>query len=158
MAGGTPTHAFIAATVIRVLGARLLGTCKVFSSDLRIRVEATDLATFPDVSVVCGEVRVAAGDRNAIVNPTLLVEVTSPSTEAYDRGEKQTHYKRLPGLAAVLICSHRRAEVTVITKGPSGWTERVLGPGEMVTLAAPPLQVDVADLYQDATLDDAPPR
>ena len=74
-----------------------------------------DLSTFPDVTVVCGEREVAAIDRNAVTNPTLLVEVTSNSTEDYDRGEKLNHYKQCPSVQAVLFVSHRLPRVTVIS-------------------------------------------
>ena len=103
MAGGTPSHADLGASMTRLLGNALLGRCRVSSSDLKVRIEATDLTTFPDVSVVCGDRETAKIDPNAVVNPTLLVEVTSPSTEDYDRGEKLSHYKQLESLQAVLV-------------------------------------------------------
>lgn len=77
MAGGTPTRADLTASMIRLLGNALAGRCRVSSSDLKVRVEATDLSTFPDVTVVCGERTVAAIDPHAVTNPTFLVEVTS---------------------------------------------------------------------------------
>ncbi|HTV20867.1 MAG TPA: Uma2 family endonuclease [Polyangiaceae bacterium] len=80
LAGGTPAHADLAASITRLLGNSLAGRCRVSSSDLKVRLEATDLSTFPDVTVVCGERHVAGIDRNAVTNPTLLVEVTSSST------------------------------------------------------------------------------
>jgi len=91
MAGGTPAHADLAASVMRLLGTALLGRCRVSSSDLKVRIEATDLSTFSDVAVVCGPREVSAIDPNAVINPTLLFEVTSHSTEDYDRGEKLSH-------------------------------------------------------------------
>src|SRR5688572_1360890 len=132
MAGGTPAHADLAASMTRLLGNALLGRCRVSSSDLKIRIEATDLSTFPDVSVVCGQREVAAIDPNAVTNPTLLVEVTSYSTEDYDRGDKLGHYKQLPSLAAVLFVSHRRQQVTVVERDGNGWQEREYRAGEMV--------------------------
>jgi Uma2 family endonuclease len=86
---GTPTHADLAAAatylLVRSIGARSEARtegddCRVSSSDLKVRIEAADLATFPDVSVVCGAREVSPIDANAVTNPTLLVEVTSPST------------------------------------------------------------------------------
>lgn len=65
MAGGTPAHADLAASMMRILGNSLLRRCRVSSSDLKVRIEATDLSTFPDVTVVCGEREVATVDRNA---------------------------------------------------------------------------------------------
>jgi Uma2 family endonuclease len=155
MAGGTPAHADLAASIARLLGNALLGRCRVSSSDLKVRIEATDLSTFPDVTVVCGERRVAAADRNAVTNPTVLVEVTSNSTEDYDRGEKLSHYKQCPSLAAVLFVSHRRAEVTVIARTTAGWEQRVYRAGEFLALNDPSLSLGVDELYAGIQLDDA---
>ena len=80
MAGGTPAHADLAAAAIRLLSNALLGRYRVSTSDLKVRIEATGLSTFPDVTVVCGEREVASVGRNATTNPTLLVEVTSKSS------------------------------------------------------------------------------
>jgi Uma2 family endonuclease len=88
VAGGSPDHAALAATVIRVLGNQLPDGCRIFTSDLRVRIPKTGLSTYPDVAVVCGPTMRAADDRLAVTNPVLLVEVTSTSTEEYDRGEK----------------------------------------------------------------------
>jgi Uma2 family endonuclease len=119
MAGGSPLHGMIAARVIQVLGAP--ARCKVLTSDVKISIEATGLTTFPDVSVVCGDVAVAANDRNAVTNPTLLVEVASPSTEDYDSGEKLRHYQAIPSLEAVLLVAQDERRVTVVRRTPGGW-------------------------------------
>jgi len=152
MAGGTPAHADLAASATRLLGNALLGSCRVSSSDLKIRVEATDLSTFPDVTVVCGERKVAARDPNAVTNPTLLVEVTSDSTEDYDRGEKLGHYKQVPDLQVVLFVSHRRPQVTVVERAPEGWRQREVRSGEDVVLATPALRFAVDELYAGIAL------
>lgn len=138
MAGGTPTHAELGMRVGHFLMQALPSTCRAYSSDLRVRVEASDLSTFPDVTVVCGQRETSAVDENAVTNPTVLVEVTSPSTEAYDRGEKLAHYKQLPSLRAVLLVSHRERRVTEVRRDAHGqWTERDVGPGQQVELGAP---------------------
>jgi Uma2 family endonuclease len=152
MAGGTPTHADLAASMIRLLGNALVGRCRVSSSDLKVRVEASDLSTFPDVTVVCGDRKVAAIDPHAVINPTLLVEVTSDSTEEYDRGAKLGHYKQVPGLVVVLIVSHRRAQVTVIERADQAWTERECPAGEHVVLTAPAASFAVDELYDGIEL------
>lgn len=153
MAGGTPAHADLAASIIRLLGNSLLGRCRVSSSDLKVRVEATDLTTFPDVAIICGERQFAAVDRNAVTNPTVLVEVTSTSTEDYDRGEKLAHYKQIRSLLAVVFVSHRRPQVTVIERDSSGWRQREHRAGEDVVLDAPPLSFAVDELYSGVELD-----
>ncbi len=153
MAGGTPAHADLAAAAIRLLGNALLGTCRVSSSDLKVRVEATDLSTFPDVTVVCGERRVSATDPNAVTNPTLLIEVTSNSTEDYDRGEKLSHYKQIPSLAAVLLVSHRRRQITIIERTPVGFQQREVRAGDPIELSTPSLRLSVEELYEGVALE-----
>lgn len=155
MAGGTPAHADLAAAVIRLLGNGLLGKCRVSSSDLKVRLEATDLSTFPDATVVCGERLVSAIDKNAVVNPTLLVEVTSNSTEDYDRGEKLSHYQRCSSVQAVLFVSHRRPQVTVVARvGDGAWEQREYGPGQRVSIESLALEVAVDDIYAGIELTD----
>jgi Uma2 family endonuclease len=155
MAGGTPAHADLAASITRILGNILLGHCRVSSSDLKVRIEATDLATFPDVTVVCGERRLAAIDRNAVTNPTLLVEVTSKSTEDYDRGEKLNHYKLCPSVTTVLFVSHRRPQVTLVSRVGAGWEVREYRAGQQVEVEDPSLTFAVDELYAGIRLDEA---
>lgn len=157
MAGGTPAHADLAASITRMMGNALLGRCRVSSSDLKVRVETTDLSTFPDVTVVCGERHVAAIDRHAVINPTLLVEVTSDSTEDYDRGEKLNHYKQCPSVQAVIFVSHRRPQVTVVARAPDGWSQREFRAGERAEVSSPELGFEVDELYAGIQLEDSGP-
>lgn len=150
--GGTPSHARLGARAIALLQTALTKNCTVFSSDLKILVEHSDLATFPDVSVVCGTLETSTRDRNAATNPTLLVEVTSPSTENYDRSEKLRSYKQLASLKVVLLVSHRARRITVVERTDSGWSERDVRGGELVTLATPPLRFPVDELYEGIEL------
>jgi Uma2 family endonuclease len=124
MVGGMPAHADLSAAVIVTLVRALGDSCRVSISDLKVRIEETEVSTFPDAIVVCGKREVSSTDSNAVTNPTLLVEVTSPSTEDYDRGEKLRHYKHLKSLQAVLFVSHRRVQVTVVERTPNGYAER----------------------------------
>jgi len=94
MAGGTPDHAALAAAMIGLLRACIPPSGRVFTSDLRIRT-SSGLSTHPDAAVICGRTSRAPDDPIAVTNPSLIVEVTSPSTEDYDRGEKLRHYKSL---------------------------------------------------------------
>lgn len=155
MAGGTRAHAQLSASMIAVLARVLPKGCRAATSDLKVRIEATDLSTFPDVSVICGEPETSPIDDNAIVNPRLLVEVTSKSTEDYDRGDKLSHYKQIPGLTAVLFVSHRRASITRIERVEGRWEEQELRAGELVTLTSPPLSFAVDEVYDGIVLDPA---
>lgn len=154
MAGGTPAHAALSAAATRLLGNALAGRCVAYSSDLKVRVEATDLSTFPDGSVICGAVLRATLDAQAATNPVILVEVTSRSTEDYDRGEKLSHYKQLASLRAVLFVSHKSPRVTVVERAASGWDERELRSGESVIITEPAVSFLVDDLYRGISLDE----
>jgi len=141
MAGGTPEHAAMAAEVIGQLREQVRGgPCRVFTSDLGVRVLATGLATYPDASVVCGPTQRDPDKRTNVTNPRLLVEVTSDGTEDYDRGEKLAHYKQIPTLEAVVIVSHREARVEIWSRAPgsAAWSQATAGVGE--TAQVPPLR------------------
>jgi Uma2 family endonuclease len=147
MAGGSPDHASLSAAVIRLVGAGLPPGCRTFTSDLRVRIEATGLTTYPDVAVVCGRTERSREDPLAVTNPVLLVEVTSPSTEEYDRGEKLRHYKGLPSVREVLVVSHRSAEVTLHRRVDDGWVTLTSKAGEVVELAGLGARIAVDELY-----------
>ena len=111
MTGGTLRHSLLAGNAFAQLRATLPARCQVWGPDARVRVEATGLATYPDLSVVCGELRRHPEDEDAIANPLLLLEVLSRSTESYDRGEKFAHYRRVPSLRHYLLVSQDRRRV-----------------------------------------------
>lgn len=146
MAGGTPEHGALAMQFVRVISATLPSTCTVFSSDVKVRIAASDLATYPDLSIVCAALVRPEDDPNAITNPRFIVEVTSASTEDYDRGGKLSQYKQLPSLEAVFLVSHRARRVTVVSRAGTGWEERDVRAGERVELRDV-IAFDVNDLY-----------
>jgi Uma2 family endonuclease len=148
-------HAQLSAAIIAALHRALPRSCRVSTSDLKVRVEASDLSTFPDASVVCGEPIAASVDANAITNPSVVVEVTSKSTEDNDRGDKLSHYKQLPSLRAVFFVSHRSRCITRVERTSGGWEEREFRPGEQVTLEVPELAFAVDDVYAGIALDPA---
>ncbi|WP_437335163.1 Uma2 family endonuclease [Sorangium sp. So ce394] len=152
MAGGTPEHARLGANVTAELRAALRQrTCAVFSSDLRVRVLATGLATYPDVSVVCGKLAHDPEDEHAVVNPLVLVEVLSDSTEAYDRGEKFAHYRRIPSLKEYVLVSQAHPRIEVFRRNEDGsWTLYEAGPGERARLASIDGVLDVDEVYRGA--------
>jgi Uma2 family endonuclease len=154
MAGGSPDHAALAAVVIRLVGNQLPPGCRTYTADLRVRVAATGLTTYPDAAVACGRTLRSVEDPLAVTNPVLLVEITSPSTEDYDRGEKLRHYQSLPSLREVLIVSHRAPELTLHRREDAGWTVVTVGPGGALRLASVPAEIAVDDVYREG-LEDA---
>ena len=155
MAGGTPEHGTYAANVIAILASGLVGRrCRVQTSDVRIRVQATGLDTYPDVSVVCGHAVRDDEDENAVVNPTLLVEITSPSTDEYDRGEKLEHYKKIPALREVVFVGYGERRVDVVRRLADGsWSTSSASAGGSLALESVGIEIDVDDVYKDALAD-----
>lgn len=144
MAGGSPKHSLITANLIGELRTKLKGgPSKPFTSDLRLKVEASGLITYPDVSVVCGPLQFASGTDDTVVNPTLLIEVLSDSTEAYDRGEKFQHYRQIPSLKEYLLVSQRLARIEQYGRRPNAeWALRV-AEGKDAKLALPALEITI---------------
>ncbi|WP_298983071.1 Uma2 family endonuclease [Caldilinea sp.] len=112
MVGGTANHNRIVVSLCSALDARLeKGRCEVFSSDLKLWVEAYDLFTYPDVMVICGAVQYYPGRMDVVANPTLIAEVLSKSTGGLDKGEKFTWYRALDSLQDYLLIDQYRVHV-----------------------------------------------
>ncbi len=122
MTGASLRHNDIVWNVASALHSQLRGRpCRASIGDLRLRVDATGLYTYPDIVVVCGEPRlVADAELDTLLNPTLIVEVLSPSTEAYDRGKKFAHYRTIESLAEVVFISQEQVEVERYSRRPEG--------------------------------------
>jgi Uma2 family endonuclease len=150
--GVSPEHAALAAAFAGMLYPFLRGgRCRGHSSSLRVRVLATGLATYPDMTFVCGPYQFDPEDKNGVVNPTLIVEVLSPSTEEYDRGEKFAHYKRIPTLRQYVLVSQDRRRVEVWTRDDGdAWTLAVSEDGDVVDLGSIDARLDVRELYEAA--------
>ena len=154
MAGGTPEHAALSAAIVVLLGTHLRGRpCRPYSADLRLRVLATGLATYADASVLCGEPERDPQSPTHVTNPTLVVEVLSPSTEEYDRGDKREHYQQLPSLRDYVLVAQNRRRIEVFTRAVDGeWHHTVHGAGEIVVLPSIDCRFEVDELYAAAGL------
>jgi Uma2 family endonuclease len=121
MAGARWAHNLILLNLASELRQQLrTRPCAVTSSDMRVRVNAKGLYTYPDVVVVCGEPRFLDERRDTLLNPTLIAEVLSESTEQYDRGRKFEHYRPLESLAEYLLVSSQRVSADLFTRQPDG--------------------------------------
>ena len=151
MAGGTPEHAAMAAVITSIFG-RQLGSapCRVYSSDLRLRVLATGLATYPDVTVICGPSQRDPESATHVTNPKLVVEVLSNSTADYDRGEKLQHYQQIESLAAVVLVDHVSERIDLWARTDSGWQATRFGASEVVPLDAIGCTLAVDEVYAAA--------
>lgn len=121
MAGASREHNLISLNVAVALHPQLAARgCEEYVSDMRVHVPATGLYTYPDVAAACGEPRFSDEQRDTLVNPTLIVEVLSPSTADYDRGRKFAHYRSLPSLEVYLLIASDEIRVERFVRQPSG--------------------------------------
>jgi Uma2 family endonuclease len=121
MSGASRGHNLIVTNLVRVLGTQLLGReCELYANDMRVRIPQTSSYTYPDLVVVCGEPRFEDGELDTLVDPTLIVEVLSPSTADYDRSGKFEHYRTLPSLLEYLVLAQDRAHAELWVRQPDG--------------------------------------
>lgn len=144
MAGGTLDHSLIAANLGAELRAHLRDRpCRVFNADLRIKVEATGLHTYPDLSVACGAAQLGSEARDVLLNPILLAEVLSPSSEAYDRGRKFEHYRLIPSLRDFLLVHQHQPRIECFSRQPDAtWVLRE-AVGLTASLPIPSMDIEI---------------
>jgi Uma2 family endonuclease len=155
MAGAKEAHNLLVANTLASLHRQLRSRpCRVYPSDMRVRVSATGLSTYPDVVAVCGERLFLDDQRDTLLNPDLLVEVLSPSTEAYDRGRKFEQYKMLESLREYLLIASDRMHVDLYTRQADGrWLLTSADkPEDSLTLESVEAQLTLADLYEKVEL------
>jgi Uma2 family endonuclease len=117
MVGASRRHNLIAANVIRVLGNQLLeGPCNVYPSDMRVKVGATGKYTYPDVVVACAEELFDDEERDTLLNPVVIFEVLSDTTEAYDRGRRFEQYQLIESLAEYVLVRQEPYRVEQFTR------------------------------------------
>lgn len=147
MAGAGPSHNLVAGSALSGLGALTKrGRCRVFTSDQRIYVPPTGLYTYADGGLVCGQMRIHT-DRMCLLNPTLLIEVLSPSTREYDTGAKREHYQQIPSLRHILFIDQPARHVRHYHRSEGGVWE--LSEAQSGALALPDLggSLMLDDLY-----------
>jgi Uma2 family endonuclease len=149
IAGSSPEHSGLAAAITGELGTAVRGQrCRLYSCNARVRILDTGLSTYPDVSAVCGQLETAPDDKDAITNPIVLVEVLSEATEAYDRGAKWAHYRRIPSLREYVLLSQTEPLVEVYRRAESGrWELLEARSGETIELASVGVRLEVASIY-----------
>lgn len=147
MSGGTARHSALAVNIAVALSSTRPAGCTVFQSDMRVRVAATGRATYADVSMVCGPIEYDPDDaaRTTILNPVLIVEVLSVTTEKGDRGNKWMHYQRIPSLQEYVLVS-QEPRIEIFRRTPSGTWEYFEVDEGSVSLGSGP-SLDLAELY-----------
>lgn len=155
MAGASRKHNLITLNAASELRRQLRGRpCEVYVAEMRVRVGATGLYTYPDASVVCGQPVFEDIQGDTLLNPTVLIEVLSPSTEAYDRGEKFSQYRRLPSLREYVLIAQDRVLVEHYRRRGDLW---VIGDlrslAEVLHLESIDCQIPLSEIYYQVELE-----
>ena len=150
MAGSSREHNLITTNVVAALHPQLRGgDCEIYSSDMRVRIPATKRYTYPDVVIVCGGPEFADEDMDTLFNPTLLIEVLSPSTEGHD-WRKFSNFRTVPSLGAYLLVAQDRVHVERFTPHGDGRWILAEASGPETTLDLPEIgcKLTLADIYE----------
>jgi len=149
MSGASAPHALATANLLIALGHRLRGgSCRAFSSDLRVHIETTDAWVYPDLTVVCGPPVLTDGRPPSLRNPTLVVEVLSPTTASHDRGAKAAHYRRVPSLGAYLIVDIEARRLELTYRGDDGvWRLREAEGDGTLAIPHPAVEIPLAEVW-----------
>jgi Uma2 family endonuclease len=151
MSGGTRSHSLIIVNIARHLGNLLAGSdCELHSGDLLFRTPNAQMGAYPDIMMLCGQAQFA-GDKDAIaLNPKVVFEVISPSTEAYDRGKKASEYWRCPSVQQYLLVSQDQPLVEVQSRAPQGKVsvEWIAGLDALCPIESLGVHLPLASLYE----------
>jgi Uma2 family endonuclease len=153
MAGGSPLHSFVISNVNIALGRRLeRKDCFAFNADLRVSVRWDTLITYPDITVICGAPQYIDDRLDTVTNPTLVVEVLSPSTAVKDRGTKAFLYRQVASMREILLVEPSPVFIEHYWKLPNGhWElETVTDPAAIITFPSFDFVIPVAEIYRDA--------
>ena len=157
MSGVSPEHDQIESNLNYHLRAKLAGRgCRVLLANMRIKVPAAPPYRYADLSALCGEPKFEEiGGVGALTNPALVVEILSPSTEAYDRGDKFTHYKSIPSFAEYLLVAQHRPHVTQLVRQDDGsWVYKEFNDlGESLKLSSLDCELSLGEIYQNVSFD-----
>jgi Uma2 family endonuclease len=159
MSGASLAHTRIAGNIAGALWSTLRdGPCEALPMDMRVRVPATGLYTYPDVSVVCGGAELEDAHHDTLLNPRVIFEVLSESTESYDRGRKFDNYRTIPTLLEYVLVSQTEALVEHYARQKDGtWVLRVLRAGDVLALPAVGCEIAVDEIYLRVFEPTAPP-
>lgn len=157
LAGASLPHGRIQVNLARRVDEGLAGnSCSAYPSDVRVVIEAADMATYPDLSIVCGPEQRAKAYQHSITNPTVLFEVLSPSTERYDRGAKFEQYRKLQSLREYVLVSQHEAAIDLFRLEDGHWVFHELrGPDAVLSLTSAGIEIPLRDIYFDVPFEEA---
>lgn len=158
MSGASRRHSLIAGNIHAEVRAQLRGrNCEVHMADMRVKVSPTGMYTYPDVVAVCGEARFEDEQLDTLLNPTVVLEVLSPSTEAYDRGEKFAQYRRIESLREYVLVAQDQMRIEHYRREGAEWVLAEISDADgTLNLAAIDCHLAVRAVYEKIELDPTP--
>ena len=157
MTGASRKHNIISANLTqRILNAVEGTPCEAYTADMRVKVSPTGLYTYPDVVVACDDPQFEDEQLDTLLNPRVILEVLSPSTEAYDRGEKSEHYRRIDSLQEYFLVAQDRIHIEHFRREPEGgWRfQETEEPGSVIRLESVQCELRVSDIYARVKFDE----
>jgi Uma2 family endonuclease len=150
MSGASRRHNLITINVSREISLQLRGrACEAYVSDMRVKVAPTGMYTYPDIVTVCGEPQLEDAHGDTLLNPTVIVEVLSESTEAYDRGEKFAQYRRLETLRESVLVAQDKVRIEHYRREGEQWIlSEISDPGSTLHLPSIDCHVAVEAVYE----------
>jgi Uma2 family endonuclease len=159
MAGASWEHTLIKDNLAREAGNQLKsGPCRVLTSDMRVKVNRTGLYTYPDIVIVCDEPQFEDKVLDTLLNPRVVVEVLSDTTEKYDRGTKFAHYRQLPSiLEYVLVAQDRPLVERYVRQTDDTWVLTAFSEMALTfAFGTIPVQIAITDIYREVKFPDTP--
>lgn len=159
MSGASERHNLIAGNLQGLIWSQLRGRpCRVYANDMRVKVAPTGMYTYPDIVALCDRPQLEDAHGDTLLNPAVIVEVLSDSTEAYDRGEKFAHYRRLETLREYVLVAQNKVRVEHYRREGEAWVlSEVSDPEGTLHLPSIDCRVSVAAIYEKVDLPAPPP-
>ncbi len=160
MAGASEEHSLAKDNLAAEAKRQLRGRCKVVTSDMRVKVNATGLYTYPDIVIYCGKAEFEDSDVDTLLNPSVVIEVLSQSTEGYDRGARFVQYRQIPSLKEFVLVAQDKPHVERFVRQADGqWLLSVFGGLDATfEFASVPARIPLAEIYSDVTFPETPLR
>ena len=150
MTGASRKHNLISLNVAANLHNRLKNSsCEVYTNDMRVKVSLTGLYTYPDIVIVCDTPEFEDSELDTLINPLVIIEVLSPSTENYDRGRKFQNYRTIPSLAEYIMISQNRYYIEHFTRqSDNTWLFRETGDkAGVIQIASVECELTIEEMY-----------
>lgn len=158
MAGGTLEHGLISGNIFGEIKFRLRdkkNNCRAMNSDIKLHIQTANKFLYPDAMVLCGEIKKSTADPNAVMNPTVIIEVLSKSTESYDRGDKFFAYRQIISLQEYILVDQYKAQVEIYQRQSDLWKiTRITGIDQRLDIPSLGIAIDLESIYEDIVFDE----